>query len=310
MLQAVRDYISDEQFSIAQCERCKLAITVPMPGDDIIERYYSARYHGDRHAFTDRMRVTLRARMLRSRFPAGFTGTLLDIGCGDGHFAMKLRDAGWHVSVTEINAMFLERLRSAGIDAKTPDQAMREGFGHGFDAVTCWHVLEHVLRPADLVRWVGGILAPNGQFQVTVPMLSSWQAKLSGANWLHLDVPRHRYHFDHRTLPRILHENGFVAVDTTTFAFEYDWFGALQSALNALCSRRNVLFERMTSQSRNWPRSNSDGTRSWSDRRDIACSCLLAPPIALLTLPACLISWVFGRGATLTISARSASQPK
>jgi 2-polyprenyl-3-methyl-5-hydroxy-6-metoxy-1,4-benzoquinol methylase len=296
-LRRVQDYISEEYFDILRCATCGLAITDPMPGDDIIERYYSARYRGDRHAFTDRLRVSLRARKLQSRFAPGFAGRLLDIGCGDGHFAMRLRDSGWRVSVTEINSIFLDRLRADGIEASTPEEALRDGFGHRFDAVTCWHVLEHVMRPAELVKWVGEVLEPGGLFQVTVPMLSSWQARLSARHWLHLDVPRHRYHFDQHTLRRILCENGLQVLDSSTFALEYDWFGAVQSALNAVCTRRNVLFERMTSQARQWPGS----------RGDILVSCLLAGPVAAATLPFCLTAWVFGRGATLTITA---SKPK
>ncbi len=307
-LRAVDDYISGEKFDVVRCSHCGLGVTVPMPLDDVIERYYSARYRGDRHAFTDRARVLRRARRLTSRFPPGFKGRVLDIGCGDGHFALSLRDAGWKVSVTEINTVFLNRLRNAGIEAKAPAEALRDGFGHTFDAVTCWHVLEHVLEPATLVQWVRQNVAPGALFQVTVPTFSSWQARLSGRHWLHLDVPRHRYHFNSSTLRRLLMANGFDVAYLTTFAFEYDWFGALQSTLNMMCARRNVLFERMTSQSREWPRSNADGTRTRADIRDIALSCILTPPIGVATLPFCLISWLFGRGATLTMTARPASQ--
>jgi predicted TPR repeat methyltransferase len=242
--------------------------------------------------------------MLASRFARGFAGRMLDVGCGWGDFAINLRDRGWQVSVTEINAASLEKLRAMNIEAKTPDEAMRDGFGHPFDAITCWHVLEHVLQPAELVRWVRRILAPGGLFQVTVPSLSSWQAQLGGRNWLHLDVPRHRYHFSQQTLRRILEDNGFEPIHTSTFAFEYDWFGAIQSTLNALTRRPNVLFERMTSQSRRWPASGKNGTRTIHDVVDIGLSCVLGPPIALLTLPACLASWACGRGATLTMTCR------
>jgi hypothetical protein len=62
-----------------RCAGCGLLVTQPMPADDVIEHYYSTKYRGDRHAFTDRMRVKLRARMLQRHFPPGFRGRLLDI---------------------------------------------------------------------------------------------------------------------------------------------------------------------------------------------------------------------------------------
>jgi predicted SAM-dependent methyltransferase len=207
-----------------------------------------------------------------------------------------MRRRGWDVCVTEINAASLERLRAAGVEAKTPDDAViGEGFGRAFDAITCWHVLEHVMRPVELLQWARRILAPNGLVQVTVPSLASWQAQVGGPRWLHLDVPRHRYHFTRGTLRRILEDNGFEVIDTTTFALEYDWFGWIQTALNAACSRPNVLFERITSQSRAWP-----GTRA-----DVVLSCVLAAPAAAVTLPLALLSWICGAGATLTMTARA-----
>jgi 2-polyprenyl-3-methyl-5-hydroxy-6-metoxy-1,4-benzoquinol methylase len=300
MTRGVRDYISDGRFDVVRCDACGLAVTDPMPGDDVIERYYSARYRGDRHAFTDRLRIALRSRMLESHFAPRFSGRFLDIGCGWGDFAVAMRGRGWDVSVTEINASSLEKLRAAGIDAKTPDEAMHGGgFGHAFDAITCWHVLEHVMRPVELLRWARRILSPGGVFQVTVPSLSSWQAKFGGRHWLHLDVPRHRYHFTRGTLRRILEDNGFDVIDTTTFALEYDWFGWIQTALNGVCSRPNVLFERMTSQARQWPGS----------RADVALSCVLAPPVAAVTLPLSLLSWACGAGATLTMTCRPRAAP-
>jgi 2-polyprenyl-3-methyl-5-hydroxy-6-metoxy-1,4-benzoquinol methylase len=293
-LYTVWDYISDERFDIKKCRRCGLMVTDPIPGDEVIEKYYSTKYRGDRHAFTDRMRVALRARMLRRQFAAGFSGRLLDIGCGDGHFAMTMRDRGWKLSITEINQRTIADLRSAGMEALTPKAAIEQGFGHSFDAVTCWHVLEHVIDPEKLVRWVRTVLGEGGCFQVTVPNVSSWQARLAGRHWLHLDVPRHRYHFSSQTLERLLTDAGFEIIHRATFALEYDWFGAIQSALNALCTRPNVLFERMTSQTRQWPVSAGDRVLS----------CALGPPLAGLTLPACLLSWPFRRGATLTMTAR------
>jgi SAM-dependent methyltransferase len=295
VLHGAWDYISDERFDVARCASCGLAVTEPMPGDDVIERYYSARYRGDRHSFTDRMRIALRARMLTSRFPHDFSGRFLDIGCGWGDFALEMRRRGWDVCVTEINAASLEKLRAGGIEAKTPDEAMSgDGFGRPFDAITCWHVLEHVKRPVDLVQWAHRVLAPGGLFQVTVPSLSSWQARVGRCNWLHLDVPRHRYHFTHATLGRILDDNGFEVTGRATFALEYDWFGWIQTALNAVCSRPNVLFERITSQARQWP-----GTPA-----DVALSIALAPPVAGVTLPLALLSWMCGAGATLTMTCR------
>ena len=60
-LAAVRDYISDQTFSILRCDNCSLLVTDPMPADDLIERYYPPRYRTERQKFSAGFRVNRRA---------------------------------------------------------------------------------------------------------------------------------------------------------------------------------------------------------------------------------------------------------
>jgi len=294
-LRGVRDYITAETFDVARCRRCGLGMTQPMPSNPHLERYYPRRYRVRRHRFTRGMRVLLRRRALERWFAPGFHGRLLDLGCGDGAFALAQRRRGWAVSGTELDPRTVDDLRAKGLDAYTHGAAMRELSGP-FDAITCWHVLEHLQDPSTLA-WARQLLAPSGIFQVTVPNWSAWQARLHGATWLHLDVPRHRYHFAPETLRQVLVRAGFRWVRETTFALEYDWFGMIQSVLNGVCSRPNVLFECLTS-----PRDPPQ--RPAFAPSDLALSWLLAPVAAALSLPFCLVAWAAGRGATLTVTCR------
>jgi SAM-dependent methyltransferase len=296
LYRGVSDYITDELFDLEICDGCRLGITSPMPGDDQIGRYYSLSYRGDRHAFTERTRIALRCRALARQLPSGFRGRMLDIGCGDGTFAIHQKHLGWQAAVTEIDEPTLNRLRSMGIEAHTPQDAAAGAIVGPFDAVTCWHVLEHALRPDQLAKWIWKLLKPDGIFQVSVPNLASWQARVSGRHWLHLDLPRHRYHFDAQNLQQLLHDAGFSIESMCTVVLEYDWFGAIQSLLNAVCSRPNVLFEQMTS------RIPLQTQRSSVTDRLI--SYVLAAPVAAAALPMCLIAEVFGAGATLDVTCR------
>jgi SAM-dependent methyltransferase len=298
---AVRDYITDERFDVHLCRGCGLGITAPMPDDSQIGRYYSASYRGDRHAFTDGFRIAMRSRALAKQFPNNFLGRMLDIGCGDGAFAMHQKGLGWDVAVTEIHGPTLERLRGQGIEAHAPRDAFAGAIDGMFDAVTCWHVLEHAIRPDALARWVRRLLAPHGVFHVSVPNLASWQARAYGKHWLHLDVPRHRYHFDDRTLRRLLHDAGFIPVEWSSVVLEYDWFGAIQSPLNAMCVRPNVLFEQMTSR--------APVGRDRASRTDRSISYLFAAPLAAASLPVCVVSEFFGAGATLDVTCRISTSP-
>ncbi|MGB7161304.1 MAG: class I SAM-dependent methyltransferase, partial [Tepidisphaeraceae bacterium] len=280
-LGGVLDYISGERFDVLRCDECGLGATCPAPPEDRLAGYYPPRYRTERQRFTASMRTRLRARALESRFKRGFRGRLLDYGCGDGTFALAMKARGWDVAVTELDQATLDRMRLAGLDAYRADAVTRTDLDRQFDAITSWHVQEHVARPEEVVRWVKRALVPGGVFQVTVPNFASWQSRLTGAAWLHLDVPRHLYHFTPSTAARLLTDNGFAIEKQTRFALEYDWFGVAQSILNKVCDRPNVWFERLTSPGHVHPAS----------RRDVIASNLLGPPISAMSLPMCLADW-------------------
>ncbi len=289
------DHMSGERFDVDRCCACGVLATRPPPPPEQVGRFYPPRYRGNRHAFTGRVRDALRRRAVAACFPRGFRGRVLDVGCGSGAFAAHMRDHGWAVAATEIDAVTVARLRAGGVDAKLPADAEADGFAGGpFDAVTCWHVLEHVDRPAELARWAATQLRPGGVFQATVPNVASWQARLFGRRWMHLDVPRHRHHFTPATFGALLTAAGFTVERRANVALEYDWFGVIQSALDLVCSRPGVLFDRLAS---------APGVGRAS-HRDVAVSAALAGPLAAASLPPLAIGWAVGDGATLTLTCR------
>ena len=293
-LAGLRDYLTGEPFDIYCCTRCGLGVTSPAPRPAELARYYSDRYRGNRHVGTQSLRSRLRARALERAaarsIPCGDPKRLLDLGAGDASFALLMRDRGWHVSATELDETVVKTLRVAGIDARlASDDAP---WPAPFDAITCWHVLEHVDDPVALLARARRDLLPGGVLQVTVPNLASWQARLGGRHWFHLDVPRHLFHFTPQALTRLLERQGFEIVRRSTFAFEYDWFGAIQTPLNALLPDLNVLFDGLTTGRK----------RRWSGQ--LIASLFLAPPIGLALLPPTLIAGVLGKGATLTYTCR------
>ena len=299
-LRQLVDHLTGERFDVDRCGGCGVLATRPPPTDDQVGRFYPPRYRGNRHAFTGSVRDTLRRRAVERCFPTGFRGRLLDVGCGSGAFARHMRARGWDVAATEIDAATVARLRTAGVDARLPSDAEAGGFAGGpFDAVTCWHVMEHVPDPARLARWVGRHLRPGGVFQATVPNAASGQGRLFGRRWMHLDVPRHRHHFTPATFAAVLSDAGLAVVGRSNVALEYDWFGVIQSTLDLVCTRPNVLFDHLT-------RAPDAGDAPVAD---VVVSYALAAPLAAVALPPLLLGWAVGDGATLTLTCRRPVSP-
>jgi hypothetical protein len=169
---------------------------------------------------------------------------------------------------------------------------MHELVEGSFEVVTIWHVLEHLPEPRVVLEGVRRLLAPSGRLVVEVPNFGSWQARLGGADWFHIDVPRHLLHFDRRALEGLLTRAGFTVERRQTFSLEYDAFGLTQTILNKLCRKPNHLFQRLIGR-------ETDGSR-----RDSIVSFGLGLPVAALSSLVSLAAPGFGQGGVLRMVAR------
>src|SRR5437870_4753415 len=83
-LHGVIDYIGEKTYEIARCSGCGVMRTCLEPGDTEIQQHYPPRYRGRRQLYTGAWRARRRASMVERCFAGGFTGKILDIGCGNG----------------------------------------------------------------------------------------------------------------------------------------------------------------------------------------------------------------------------------
>jgi SAM-dependent methyltransferase len=90
----------------------------------------------------------------------------------------------------------------------------------GFDAVVFQHSLEHVAEPLDDLRAAAGVVRPDGLALISLPNFGCWQARRFGADWFHLDLPRHRSHFTPGGLEALMRRAGLspAGISTSTSA--------------------------------------------------------------------------------------------
>jgi SAM-dependent methyltransferase len=224
--EGIRDLVTGESFSVLTCGTCNLGVTAPRVTD--LARYYGTQYWGGRHSFTAEYCARRRVKILTRMTQGATSGRVLDFGCGDGTFLRRASQAGW---------------TSFGVEASfRPEDAAPEGYevfnsldavrSRGpFNAITMWHVLEHLTDPLAMVRELEGLLAPGGVFIIGVPDADGVQARTLGADWMHLDVPRHLYHFGRTSLERLLSLTSLSPFGWWNHEIEYDLMGWSQSAL-------------------------------------------------------------------------------
>ncbi|HZI32493.1 MAG TPA: class I SAM-dependent methyltransferase [Candidatus Binatia bacterium] len=296
------DYISGEPFQVARCCACGQVVTVPVPAD--IGRYYPGGYYGDASgrrfpALMEWLQVQLyewRARQVLRRLKRK-QPRVLDVGCGRGLLLRAFQRNGCDVTGTEFSD---DACRFAREVLKLP---VRVGLLHelnfpdrSFDIVVMWHVLEHVSDPRPTLAEVSRILRPGGIFLVAVPNFGSPEARLTKAGWFHLDIPRHLSHHTRASLTQALAVAGMPPVWSSSIAPEYDNFSFVQSLLNWLGVRSNLLY--------NWLRGQNakviDGKKHGGS---VVATLLLAPVLGVISLPVTLVLGALGQGATLTLSA-------
>jgi 2-polyprenyl-3-methyl-5-hydroxy-6-metoxy-1,4-benzoquinol methylase len=103
-----------------------------------------------------------------------------------------------------------------------------------FDAVTFNHSLEHVPDPLLSLRQATRFLRPGGRLAVSVPNFGSWQRRLFGTYWFHLDLPRHLQHFDRSSLAGMSRAAGLEPTEVHTSS---TMVGVVISSKNALSGR-------------------------------------------------------------------------
>lgn len=295
---AVRDPESRARYALLACAPCEFGQTAIAPGAEA--EAYGGAYYGGRHGFTERFCMQRRARILRgatahpaARASAAPSGPrrLLDIGAGDGAFLAAARDDGWVGTGVEIGEAPRAAAAARGVTLHADlEAAAADG---PFDAVTAWHSLEHIREAPALLRRVRGLMAPGAALVVAVPNAFGAQARLFGPRWLHLDVPRHVYHFGDRALTRLLESCGFTVVAREHQEFEYDVMSFIQSALNYVFPEPNVLFEGLT------------GRRSKLTPTGVA-SLALGAALGPSAVAATVLGRAAGRGGTLIAIARVA----
>jgi SAM-dependent methyltransferase len=240
-LEGAVDYVSGERFNVRRCSGCGLAWTEPHTSS--LDAYYPARYRKYR-GFTSwalRRLYDWRIRGWSTQMPG--PGRALEVGCGDGWMLAALRDRGWRVFGNERE---ISSARAASqshripmfvgdLDALSPSA--------GLDLVVLFQSLEHVPKPLETLQNCAHLLRKGGSLVVSVPNFDSWQARLSGRSWLHLDVPRHQHHFSPPALQYALEKVGLRVVRTRFVSPEHDPYGWVQSGLNLLGFRQNLLLK-------------------------------------------------------------------
>ncbi|MDB5221679.1 MAG: Methyltransferase type 12 [Chitinophagaceae bacterium] len=218
VLSAKDHTVSGEVFEIWQCNICTARFTQGIPDKNELEKYYKSEdyiSHSDtKKGLINSMYHFVRKRTLRGKrklvekYTRLSTGKILDIGAGTGAYLHIMEQAGWEATGLEPDETARENAQQLyGLSLQPPEELFNPG-SKTFDAITLWHVLEHV---HDLHAYMGQlkkILKPTGSLFIAVPNYTCYDAKVYNQFWAAYDVPRHLYHFSPASITQLLLQHG------------------------------------------------------------------------------------------------------
>jgi SAM-dependent methyltransferase len=137
-------------------------------------------------------------------------GNILDIGCGTGAFLNEMKSASWNITGLEPEKK-ASKIASKlyGINTQNPEVLFQLP-KNSYDAITMWHVLEHVPDLNERIQELKNLLDNNGRLFVAVPNYTSGDAGRYGKYWAAYDVPRHLWHFSPKSIRTLFNKHGFV----------------------------------------------------------------------------------------------------
>jgi len=216
---SAKDYtVSNETFDIAECSACTLRFTQDVPGPDEIGPYYKSEHYishtNTNKGFINRMYQWVRLRTLRrkrkliEKATGVRKGILLDIGSGIGAFVHEMATHHWQVMGLEPDAEAKKGGKHVyDLDLEDSNDIYRLSADQ-FDAITLWHVLEHVHDLHGYIEQLKRLLKEKGKIFIAVPNCTAKDASIYKEYWAAWDVPRHLYHFSPESMKVLLQNHG------------------------------------------------------------------------------------------------------
>lgn len=289
------------EFNILFCEGCGLGKTSPFLDESALRSLYSSTYREeDATRFPTPLesiiKVVREGRRRRvERFSA--RGRILDVGCGRGDFLLMMRERGWECCGLELDNRVSQKSKN-GVDLKSGSLSDVRFPDAYFEAVTFWHVFEHVKDPQWTLRECARVLKPGGLLVLAVPNMRSLQSRAAGSGWFHLDPPFHLYHYSAENMKKLLEKSGFEVLRVRHFSFEYNPYGFIQSIYNKIGLRTNLLYDFLRSRA-----PKGIGTKA-----ALAFTIASLPLVAALSIGLSFTEAAFRAGGTIEVYARKKAE--
>lgn len=209
----ITDYfLTKENFDIKETNVKGILKTTPLPEDlspyyesaDYISHYQDSGSLKEKiYKFAQNFNLNYKRNILAKELP--LAAKILDYGCGAGEF-LKYVSKDFSVVGYEpnLNARIVAENK---IGKEKIIKNLDELPDENLEAITLWHVLEHIDNQEVILNKFYNKLKDNGLLFIAVPNHTSYDAKYYKEFWAAWDVPRHVYHFSKNGMKELFNSN-------------------------------------------------------------------------------------------------------
>lgn len=222
---------ADHEHSHAQlirCPDCQLVFLSPRPNRNIIGQFYSDDYAPHQ---ANKIKHHKKRSKEFSSSPPEINAKLLDYGCGNGSFLLKMKALGWNVTGLDASANAIAVANTKGVKAFKGDFDQPAIKDEKFACITMRQVLEHLHNPIETLMHAKKHLATKGKISISVPNIESLPYRWFKEDWLGIDFPRHLLFFNPQSLENMLRKAGLKVLKMKHIRHS-SWLR--ESSLNAL----------------------------------------------------------------------------
>jgi len=203
-------------YQLVRCANCDLVWLENPPPPEEMGKHYGSDYDRAIAAAGDSSPARWKARLdALAQFKT--SGRILDLGCSSGAFLASLPSTNWQLHGIEMSAKVAEQAKSrCSADVFVGDILDAPFPAASFDAITCFHVFEHIYKPKEVLQKVLYWLKPGGIFYFLVPNIDSAAAKVFRSYWYALELPRHLFHYSPASLRNLADATGLRVLSLKT----------------------------------------------------------------------------------------------
>lgn len=218
-------FLSKEVFEVVPDSVKGVLKTTPLPHD--LSKYYDSKNYISHHQEEKTIRnqaykaaqyfnINYKKNILRKLLRV--QSAVLDYGCGAGEFLSHIKNdfnvLGYEPNETA-RKVTAEKIGHENIITNIEDIPNAT-----LDAITLWHVLEHIDNQDFIISQFRKKLKANGLLIIAIPNYNSFDAQYYKEFWAAYDVPRHVYHFSPEGIRNIFNGNGWKVIQTKSLLLD------------------------------------------------------------------------------------------